>query len=146
MDVAPASPLFDSERRPAGRLAGERGIVTSLFVWAIAIFVLLGLVLNESGHIIVAKSNASNAAQAAADAGEEAYKATHDYNKAEAAALQAAEVSDADAQVIGFDIGPDRTVTVTVEVTADTMIVHRISAMKGLAVQRSTVSSSPVSG
>jgi hypothetical protein len=108
--------------------------------------VLLGLALNETGHIIVAKSNASNAAQAAADAGEEAYKSTHNYNKAQTAALQAAQESNPDAQVVAFDIDADRAVTVTVEVTATTMIVHRISAMKGLGVQRSTVTSTTVSG
>jgi len=141
-DVTSTGPLVG----PTRRMAGERGIVMSLFVWAIALYVLLGLVLNETGHIIVAKSNASNAAQAAANAGEDMYKATRNYNKAEAAALQAAQESDPDAQVVEFDIGPDRSVTVTVEVTADTMIVNRISALKGLGVQRSTVSTSTVSG
>jgi len=145
MEHTPLAPT-SLDPRPDRRGAGERGIVSSLFVWAIAVFVVLGLLVNETGHIIVAKSNASNAAEAASDAGEEMYKATRNYNKAEAAALQAAQESDSDAQVVSFDIGADRSVTVTVEVTADTMIVNRFSALKGLGVQRSTVTSSPVSG
>jgi Flp pilus assembly protein TadG len=130
----------------ARRLSGELGIVSSLFVWAILVFVLLGLTLNEVGHVIVAKSAASNAASAASDAAEEVYTTTRNYTKAQTAALQAAEDSHPGAQVVGFDIGKDRSVTVTVEVVADTIIVNRVSALKGLSVQQSTVTSKPVSG
>lgn len=144
--VTRPSTISEPGPRSSGRLAGERGILTSLFVWAILLFVLLGLVLSEAGHLIVAKSAASNAARAASDAAEDVYKATRNYNKAATAALQAAQESDPDAQVVAFDVGADRSVTVTVEVTADTVIVSRVSAMKALGVQRSTVTSSPVSG
>jgi Flp pilus assembly protein TadG len=133
-------------RNPDRRAAGERGIVTSLFVWAIAVFLLLGLTLNEAGHIIVAKSAASNAAQAASDDAEEVYKASRNYTRAQTAALQGAEESHPGSQVTGFEIGPDGSVTVTVVVEADTLIVNHISALKKLAVQRSTVTSRPVSG
>jgi Flp pilus assembly protein TadG len=136
---------------PAGRpstrrLSGEWGIVTSLFIWAVVVFVLLGLTLNEVGHVIVAKSASSGAAQAASDAAEEVYTASRNYTKAQTAALQAVEDSHPGAQIVGFEIGRDRSVTVTVEVVADTMIIHRISALKNLGIQQSTVTSKPVSG
>jgi len=142
----PVPRSFVEPSSPRRRAAGERGIVTSLFVWAIAVFLLLGLTLNEAGHIIVAKSAASNAAQAASDEAEEVYKASHNYNKAQTAALQGAEHSHPGSQVTGFKIESDGSVTVTVVVEADTLIVNRISALKKLAVQQSTVTSRPVSG
>ena len=49
------------------QVVDERGLVSSLFVWAIAVFLVIGLTLNDVGQCIVAKSEASNAAQAASD-------------------------------------------------------------------------------
>src|SRR5262245_43024803 len=128
------------------RAAGERGIVSSLFVWAIAVFVLLGLTLNEAGHIIVAKSASSNAAEAASDAAEEVYKATHNYHRAQTAALQEIADSHPGSQITAFEVGQDGSVTVTAVVEADTLIVNHISALKKLGIQQSTVTSRPVSG
>jgi Flp pilus assembly protein TadG len=133
--------------REAGDRSGdERGMVSSLFVWAIAVFLLIGLTLNEVGQCIVAKSEASNAAEAASESGLDAYRSSHNASRAQTAAIQAATNASPSSHVVGFGVGRDGSVTVTVEVTANTVVVSRFSPLKNLGVQRSTATTTATSG
>jgi hypothetical protein len=74
------------------------------------------------------------------------WRSTKSVAQAQNAAIQAATNAEPDSHVVAFSIDRDGSVTVTVEVTADTLVVSRISAIKRLGIEHSTATTSSVSG
>lgn len=116
----------------------ERGGASGFVLRSIVIFALLGLVLYEVGQVVMAQLHAEGVAQAAAQAGADAYFMSKDATQAKAAALDAASSKDPAARVLAFAVGPDGTVTVSAEETAHTLFLSRIAALRRLFVQRAT--------
>jgi Flp pilus assembly protein TadG len=129
-------------RRNAGR---EDGLITGYLISILIVFLVLGLAANEVGQIIVAKVHASNAAEAAAQAGAESFLSTHNRSQARARAQAAAIAVDPGIQITAFSVRSDGTTTVTVAKTARTLIVQHISVLRHFGVQRSTETVGPPS-
>jgi hypothetical protein len=120
----------------------ERGFVGKLFVRTLVMFAVVAVVGYEVAQIVIAQTNAGSVAQAAADAGADVLFTTGKPDKAKGAVLDAATAKDPKARVTSVDIGSDRTVTVTVEVTAKTLVVQRFSFTKKLGLQHASAEGS----
>jgi hypothetical protein len=116
----------------------ERGMITSMIVRLVVIFALGALIVSESGHIISAQIKAEDAARVAAQTAADDYATSHSTQHAAAAAVLAAQENDANAKVVAVGIARDGTATVTVVEEAHTMIVKRLSFLKGFGEQKAT--------
>lgn len=116
----------------------ERGFVGKLFVRTLVMFVVVAVVGYEVAQIVIAQAHAGSVAQAAADAGADVLFTTGRPDKVEAAVLAAAEAKDPEAMVTSIKVGTDRTVTVTVEITAKTLVVQRFSFTRKLGLQHAS--------
>lgn len=116
----------------------ERGLISGLIVRTLLFLAILGLAGYEVAQVIVAKAAAGSAAQAGADAAADTFHITHDVNKARADARAAVNAKDEAARMTDFAVSEKGVVTVTVELTAKTAIVQRVSFLKHLGVVRST--------
>jgi len=130
-----------SARGAASRLHHEEaGFVASFIVRTVIVFVLLIVAAYEIGQIVLADVRSSKAASSAAQAAANTYAATKSYQRAEAAARE----EDATVEVtLPIKIGKDGEVTVTVSVTAKTLIVGKISFLKHFAERTSTSTQPP---
>ncbi len=133
-----------TRRRPLARLIfDERGLIAGFFIRLLIVFGLLALGGNEVAQIALAKIRASSAATAAAQAGANTFRAGRNINLAKAAAEKAAEGVDSEARVTAFGIGAGGVATATVERTANTIVVHRVSFLRHFGVYRTTDTGSP---
>jgi len=117
----------------------ERGLITGFLVKAIIAFALLALVAEEGGQVIVTNIHASNVAGDAAQAAADTYAQSKNADAAKRAALASAASEDAKAQVTAIDVATDGSVTVTVVVTASTLVIQRVSFLRHYGVIHSTV-------
>jgi len=113
-------------------------MITSMIVRLVVIFALGALVVSESGQVISAQIKAEDAARVAAQTASDDYFTSHSTQHAAAAAVLAAQENDANAKVIAVSIARDGTATVTVVEEAHTMIVKRLSFLKGFGEQKAT--------
>jgi hypothetical protein len=116
----------------------ERGLVGKLFIRTLVMFALVAVVGYEVAQIVIAQAHAGSVAKAAADAGADALFTSGQPAKAEEAVLGAAKAEDPKATVTSVKVGTDRTVTVTVEVTAKTLVVQRFSFTRKLGLQHAS--------
>ena len=122
----------------------EQGFVVSFVIRTVIVFAVLILAAYEVGQVVLADVRASNAASAAAEAAATTYASSKSYQRAENAALSAARDSDATAEVtLPITIAKDGAVTVTVMVTAKTLIVDRVSVLKHFGERTATSTQKP---
>ena len=125
-------------------LRDERGFVVGFLVRTALIFGLVGLVLFESGQILMTAIRTSGVAGTAAQAAANAYYRTHSYGEAKQAAIRAARSDDPSAKVVSVQIAKDgSSATVTVVEVANTVVVHRIGFLKHFGVLHSTEQETP---
>jgi Flp pilus assembly protein TadG len=134
-----------SARGAASRLHHEEaGFVVSFIVRTVIVFVLLILAAYEIGQIVLADVRSSKAASSAAQAAANTYAATKSYQRAETEALAAAREEDATVEVtLPIKIAKDGSVTVTVTVTAKTLIAGKISFLKHFVERKTTSTQQP---
>jgi Flp pilus assembly protein TadG len=122
----------------------ERGFVVSFILRTIIVFVLLAVTAYEVGQIVLADVAASKAASVAAQAAATNYSSTKSFQKAQDAAVAAALDSNSGAEVqLPIKIAPNGAATVTVTMTATTLIVGKVSFLKHLGVRQATETETP---
>jgi hypothetical protein len=118
-------------------LRDERGIVVSWLLKLLVSIAIVGLVAFEAGAILVAHVSADSAASDAAGVAAFVVALGGNDRSAQNAANEAAAKDGA--KLISFAVAADgKTVTVTIEKTARTMIVQRISQLRSWGVIRTT--------
>ena len=116
----------------------EAGLLVGFIVKMVVAFALALLLIHEVGQVLVAQLHAEDAAGASAQAAAESFFAVGNTILAQQAAAKAARAESDDARVRSVQVNPDRSVTVTVVVTADTWLVHRIPQIRNLGVRRAS--------
>jgi Flp pilus assembly protein TadG len=119
-------------------LRDERGVIVNFLVKTLVVFALLGLIAYDLGQVVVAQVKAQDAAAAAAQAGADTWYSSKDANKARVAAQDAAASEDPASHIIHFQVNSNGSVTVTVERTANTLIVERVPPLRHFGVQEAT--------
>ena len=109
-------------RSIGGRLRDERGLIGRAAITLLVLIVLGGLAAVDGTSVLLAKLQASDVADSAANAGEAAYHNTHDVHNAREAAIEDALNQDRGARVTMFSVAVDGTVTVTVRKRASTLL------------------------
>jgi hypothetical protein len=117
--------------------AERGGIVVGWLVKIVVSIAIIGFFLFEAGAIIVAHVNADTAATDAAS--EAAFAVARGASDEEAKAAAVEEARKAGVTVVAFAVATDgRSVTLTIEKRAPTLLVQRIGFMKSWAVVRVT--------
>ena len=124
-------------------LRDERGLVGRAAITLFVLIIVGGLAAVDGTAVVLAKLQTSDAADAAAQAGETTYANTHDQNEARADATAAAKEQNEGARVTAFSIGPGGTVTVTVQKVASTLIVRHVGFLRHLGVVHDTSTAGP---
>lgn len=131
---------------PFGRLNEERGVIVSFIVKLIVVFALLAVAANDVGQIIWAQVRAANASGQASQAAADAFKSRPDPKLARAAADAAAHDADVTVSITSFQVNPDGSVSVSVRKKAITLVVQRVSFLRGFGLRHSTTTATPSSG
>ena len=122
----------------------ERGFVVSFILRTIIVFVLLAVTAYEVGQVVLADVAASKAASVAAQAAATNYSSTKSFQKAQDAAVAAALESNSSAEVqLPIKIAPDGEATVTVTISATTLVVGKISFLKHWGMRQATETETP---
>lgn len=118
--------------------ATERGdIVLGWLLKLIVSLAIVGVVLFEAGSVIVARVNADSAATDVAGEAALSVGRTSDQKAIEDAAR--AEAVKHDVTLLGVSVSDDRkSVTVTVEKHAKTLLLHRLSWTRSWTIARTT--------
>ncbi|HEX2089636.1 MAG TPA: hypothetical protein VHI54_06895 [Actinomycetota bacterium] len=112
-----------------------------LIIRVVVALALVGTVIHEGGQVLFAQTKADDVAQDAAQTGADVFSETKSQSQARAAA--AAEVRESGARLRSFTVLPDGKARVRVVVTASTLIVRRVSFLRGWGVRRATVTAGP---
>jgi len=125
--------------RAAGRLRTEDGFITGLVLRVVLGILVLGLAINDGGHLVSAQVKAESVARAAATAGADTWYRTHQETLAKKDAMAAAFQTDPSTTVLSIVV--DRkvgTVTVAVQKKADTLVVKKVGFLKHYVTQGAT--------
>ena len=121
------------------RLADERGVVVGFLVRTAIVFAIVGVILYETGQILMTAIHAHGAAGAAAQAASNEYLATQSLTAAEHSAVRVARDHDPLAKVISVRITQNgAAAVVTVVETANTLVVQHVGFIKQLGVLHAT--------
>ena len=111
------------------------GIVTGWLFKLVLSLAIVGVVAFEAGALVVAHVNADSAANEVAT--EAAFAAARGGNEQAAETAAKAEAARQGVQLIGVSLSSDgRVVTVIVEKTAKTLLLHRVSFTKSWTLIR----------
>jgi len=113
-------------RRALG-LRDERGVIIGFVVKTLVIFAILGVVAFDAGQVVVDQIKAGDVAQTAAQAAADTYYSTKNQDRAKQAGITAAAEEDPTAVVESIQIMSDGSAVATIERTATTLIVQRVS-------------------
>ncbi len=116
------------------RISGERGIVSGSMIRLLVFLLVLGVALIETASVIFTRLQVQDAAEAGAIAGAATFRDTGDLDAARAAVER--DVSDklADARVESVELLDDGRIRAVVRKKASTMLVHRFSFSRHLAI------------
>ena len=120
----------------------ERGFITGILMKTLIFLALLGFAGYEAAQVIVATAASGSAAQAGADAAADTFHATNNVNQARAEARRAVHEKNPDARMTDFTVSDKGVASVTVELTAKTILVKRLSFLKDFGVVDSTATAS----
>jgi hypothetical protein len=123
------------------RFRNKRGVFFGLLLPTAFFIALIGVIINDAGHLVAAQVRAESVARAAAAAGADTWFRTHRDDLAKRDALTAAHQKDPTATVLWIEID-QRTgsVTVRVEKMATTLAVERIAFLDQYVAQGATES------
>lgn len=124
-------------------LADERGIVASFMLRLVLVLALIGIVFVEGGAIVFSKLQAQDIAESAAVAGAGSLSHTHSANTARAEAIRWMNDKSERAQMTAFTASPDGSVTVTVRLRANTVLLQHIGFLAPYTVSRATATADP---
>lgn len=115
----------------------DGGIILGWLFKLLVGLAIFAVVAFEAGSVIIVRVQVDGiAADAANEAGGE-YASSRSPDRAEQVA--AAVAARGDASIVAFDVSSDgRTVSVTVEKRAKTLIIHRIASLRRFLVARAT--------
>ena len=119
-------------------LRDERGVIVNFLLKTMIVFALLGLVAYDLGQVVVAQVKAQDTASAAAQAGADMYYGSKNVQRARTAADEAAASQDPTSRIVAFTVNVDGSVSVTVERTANTLVVARIPPLRRFGLQKAT--------
>jgi len=121
-------------RRALG-LRDERGVIIGFVVKTLVIFAILGVVAFDAGQVVVDQIKAGDVAQTAAQAAADTYYSTKNEDRAKQAGIAAAAEEDPTAVVESIQIMSDGSAVATIERTATTLIVQRVSFLRHFGIQ-----------
>lgn len=144
----PASPADDIpvsiERHPVARLhRDERGIVAAYMVKLLLVIALIGLVFVEGGAVVFSKLQAQDLAESAAVAGASSWWHTKNAATARKQAVLLLSDKSPRAKMTGFRLSPEGTVSVSVRLQANTLLLQHIGFLEPYTVSRATASAQP---
>jgi hypothetical protein len=143
---APTADLLAVRLRPervSYLLRDERGIVVSFMVRLVVVLALIGILFVEGGAIVFSKLQAQDIAESAAVAGAGSLSHTHSANTARGEALRWIEDKSARARMTAFTARPDGSVTVTVRLRANTVLLQHIGFLAPYTLSRATATADP---
>lgn len=124
-------------------LRDERGIVVSFMARLVLVLALVGMVFVEGGAIVFSKLQAQDIAESAAVVGAGSLSRTRSANSAREDALRSVGDKSERAAMTAFTARPDGSVTVTVKLRANTVLLQHFSFLAPYTVSRATATADP---
>jgi len=132
------------KRHPATRLhRDERGIVAAYMVKLILVIALIGIVFVEGGAVIFSKLQAQDLAESAAVAGASSWWHSRNAKQAREQALVNLADKSHRARMTSFTLSPSGSVTVSIKLKANTMLLQHISFLEPYTVSGATATAQP---
>ncbi len=140
VSIAPAdhNPVSTKRRPLTGMHRDERGIVMAFMVRLILVLTLIGIVFVEGGAIVFSKLQAQDVAESAAVAGAGSWMNTRSAESARAEALLRMQDKSQRAKMTAFTLHPDGSVSVTIRLQANTILLQHVSFLESYTVSRAT--------
>ena len=126
-------------------MSDSGSIVLGWLTKLVVLFAVLGVLAFDGVQLVVAHFGAADDATTAANAAADAFKQTHDVQKAYNAAVVALTNDKDSVETKTFSIAADGTVTLTVDRTPTTLWMHRFGAFKSWVAIHESGSASPAS-
>jgi hypothetical protein len=122
----------------------QRGIVAAFMFRLILVLTLIGIVFVEGGAIVFSKLQAQDVAESAAVAGASSWWHTRSADSARKQAVFLMEDKSPRAKMTAFTLNPaDGSVTVTVRLQANTILIQHVGFLEDYTVSRATATAQP---
>jgi len=121
----------------------QRGIVAAFMLRLILVLTLIGIVFVEGGAIVFSKLQAQDVAESAAVAGATSWWHTRSPDTARKQAVILMEDKSPRAKMTAFTLNPDGSVSVTVRLQANTILIQHVSFLEDYTVSRATATAQP---
>jgi uncharacterized membrane protein len=121
----------------------HRGIVAAFMLRLILVLTLIGIVFVEGGAIVFSKLQAQDVAESAAVAGATSWWHTRSPDTARKQAVILMEDKSPRAKMTAFTLNPDGSVSVTVRLQANTILIQHVSFLEDYTVSRATATAQP---
>jgi uncharacterized membrane protein len=121
----------------------QRGIVAAFMFRLILVLTLIGIVFVEGGAIVFSKLQAQDVAESAAVAGATSWWHTRSPDSARKQAVLLMEDKSPRAKMTAFTLNPDGSVSVTVRLQANTILIQHVSFLEDYTVSRATATAQP---
>lgn len=132
------------ERHPVARLhRDQRGIVAAYMVKLILVIALIGIVFVEGGAVVFSKLQAQDLAESAAVAGASSWWHTKNAATARKQAILLLSDKSPRAKMTAFSLNPEGTVSVSVRLQANTILLQHISFLEPYTISRATATARP---
>jgi hypothetical protein len=107
------------------------------------VLTLIGIVFVEGGAIVFSKLQAQDVAESAAVAGATSWWHTRSPDTARKQAVILMEDKSPRAKMTAFTLNPDGSVSVTVRLQANTILIQHVSFLEDYTVSRATATAQP---
>jgi hypothetical protein len=121
----------------------QRGIVAAFMFRLILVLTLIGIVFVEGGAIVFSKLQAQDVAESAAVAGATSWWHTRSPDSARKQAVLLMEDKSPRAKMTAFTLNPDGSVSVTVRLQANTILIQHVGFLEDYTVSRATATALP---
>ncbi|HET6776791.1 MAG TPA: pilus assembly protein TadG-related protein [Actinomycetota bacterium] len=121
----------------------QRGIVAAFMLRLILVLTLIGIVFVEGGAIVFSKLQAQDVAESAAVAGATSWWHTRSPDTARKQAVLLMEDKSPRAKMTAFTLNPDGSVSVTVRLQANTILIQHVGFLEDYTVSRATATAQP---
>jgi hypothetical protein len=121
----------------------QRGIVAAFMLRLILVLTLIGIVFIEGGAIVFSKLQAQDVAESAAVAGATSWWHTRSPDTARKQAVILMEDKSPRAKMTAFTLNPDGSVSVTVRLQANTILIQHVGFLEDYTVSRATATAQP---
>lgn len=127
----------------AHALRDERGIVVSFLIRLVVVLALIGIAFVEGGAIVFSKLQVQDIAESAAVAGAGSLRHTRSTQSARESALLNMRDKSGRAKMTAFTVNPDGSVSVTVRLPANTVLIQHIRFLAPYTMSRATATAEP---